>query len=124
MTNNKAMVASAAGTAEHPGVNVTAKTGLNRVLHSSRFAGVRVDIGRACAKASKFYVPVPAAGTSSMCHKCGEKGIRESQAVFRCLSCGWVGGADLNGACNVKQRPGLISKRNRPGKSGGRGGRR
>ena len=82
ITNNKAMVASAAGTAEHPGTNVAAKTGLNRVLHSSRFAGVRTDISRACAKASKFYVPVPAAGTSSMCHRCGDKGIRESQAVF------------------------------------------
>ena len=74
------------------------------VLHSSRFAGVRTDLSRACAKASKFYVPVPAAGTSSMCHRCGEKGIRESQAVFRCPSCEWDGGADLNGACNVTQR--------------------
>ena len=32
ITNNKAMMASAAGTAEHRGVNVAAKTGLNRVL--------------------------------------------------------------------------------------------
>ena len=44
-TNNKGMVASAAGTVEHPGTNVAAKRGLNRALHTSRFAGVRTAMG-------------------------------------------------------------------------------
>ena len=104
ITNNKGLVASAAGTAEHPGASVAAKRTLNRLLHSSRFAGVRVAIERACAKVAKLYVPVPAPGTSSMCHRCGGKGIRESQAVFRCPSCGWVGNADFNAAHNVDHR--------------------
>ena len=104
ITNNKGMVASAAGTAEHPGTSVAAKRTLNRLLHSSRFAGVRVAIERACAKVAKLYVPVPAPGTSSMCHRCGGKGIRESQAVFRCPGCGWVGNADFNAAHNVDHR--------------------
>ena len=104
ITNNKGLMASAAGTAEHPGVNVAAKRTLNRMLHSSRFAGVRTAIERACAKVAKLYVPVPAPGTSSMCHRCGGKGIRESQAVFRCPSCGWVGNADFNAAHNVDHR--------------------
>ena len=90
--------------AEHPGTSVAAKRTLNRLLHSSRFAGVRVAIERACAKVAKLYVPVPAPGTSSMCHRCGGKGIRESQAVFRCPSCGWVGNADFNAAHNVDHR--------------------
>ena len=104
ITNNKALMASAAGTAEHPGTNVAAKKALNRMLHSSRFAGVRSAIERACAIVGKLYVPVPAPGTSSMCHRCGGKGIRESQAVFRCPSCGWVGNADFNAAHNVDHR--------------------
>ena len=104
ITNNKGLVASAAGTAEHLGVSVAAKRTLNRLLRSSRFAGVRTVIERACAKVGKLYVPVPAPGTSSMCHRCGGKGIRESQAVFRCPSCGWVGNADFNAAHNVDHR--------------------
>ena len=64
----------------------------------------RAAINRACAKTSKFYVPVPAPGTSSMCRRCGAKGICESQAVFRYPSCGWVGNADFNAANNVDHR--------------------
>ena len=123
ITNNKGLVASAAGTAEHPGTSVAAKRTLNRLLHSSRFAGVRVAIERACAKVAKLYVPVPAPGTSSMCHRCGGKGIRESQAVFRCPSCGWVGNADFNAAHNVDHRTcthlsiDWVRKTRRPGRS-------
>ena len=40
MTNNKAMVASAAGTAEHPGVNVAAKTGLSAAMRSCPVAAM------------------------------------------------------------------------------------
>ena len=131
ITNNKGMMASAAGTAEHPGTSVAAKRTLNRLLHSSRFAGVRTAIDRACAKTGKLYVPVPAAGTSSMCHRCGAKGIRESQAVFRCPGCGWVGNADFNAANNVDHRACAhfsidgVQPTRRPGRSSldGRAGR-
>ena len=105
ITNNKGLVVSAAGTAEHPGTSVAAKRTLNRLLHSSRFAGVQGPPSNEPApKVAKLYVPVPAPGTSSMCHRCGGKGIRESQAVFRCPSCGWVGNADFNAAHNVDHR--------------------
>ncbi|HUH67573.1 MAG TPA: transposase, partial [Mycobacterium sp.] len=51
------------------------------------------------------FVEVPPAYTSQRCHKCGHtcKENRESQAVFRCLSCGWTGNADTNAAVNVRE---------------------
>ena len=47
-TNNRGMVASAKGTAKHPGSNVAVKRGLNRSLHRARYAGVRRAIARSC----------------------------------------------------------------------------
>lgn len=51
-------------------------------------------------------VLVPAAYTSQACHKCGHvaKGNRESQAVFKCVRCGYRANADINAAKNILGR--------------------
>ena len=106
-TNNRGMMASAKGTAKHPGSNVAAKRGLNRSLHRARYAGVRRAIAREAANStSRAFITVNPAGTSQICHRCGTVGQRESQAEFCCTSpdCGWRGNADHNAATNVRTR--------------------
>ena len=51
-------------------------------------------------------VVVPAAYTSQICHKCGHvaKENRDSQAVFRCVKCGYEANADVNAAENILSR--------------------
>ena len=51
-------------------------------------------------------VIVPAAYTSQTCHQCGHvaKGNRESQAVFKCVECGYQANADVNAAENILSR--------------------
>jgi len=39
--------------------------------------------------------------TSQTCHKCGRKGKRPSQGLFKCPNCGLEYNADLNGAINI-----------------------
>ena len=100
--NAKQLSSSAKGTAEHPGKRVAQKRGLNRALSKARFGGLRRNIERACAKEGKHYIPVPAAGTSITCHRCGSEGTRETQAVFQCSKDGcYTGNADYNGSNTV-----------------------
>ncbi|MEV0808360.1 zinc ribbon domain-containing protein [Micromonospora sp. NPDC050200] len=49
-------------------------------------------------------VKVPAAFTSQRCSRCGntDRNNRESQAMFRCGSCGYQANADVNAAINVR----------------------
>ena len=125
ITNNKALMASAAGTAEHPSVSVAAKRTLNRLLHSSRFAGVRNVIERACAIVGKLYVPVAAAGTSSMCHRCGgQRYPRKPSGVP--MPRLWLGRQRRLQRSAQRRPSNLHPSLNRLGaeKSGGRGGRR
>jgi len=39
--------------------------------------------------------------TSQTCHRCGRKGKRPSQGLFKCPNCGLEYNADLNGAINI-----------------------
>ena len=43
-------------------------------------------------------------GTSHTCSKCGSKGTRPYQGLFRCPECGYECNADFNGAKNIKKR--------------------
>jgi putative transposase len=101
--NVKAMTASARGTVDAPGVNVSAKASLNRGVLASgwgRFAQRLED------KAPGRVVSVRAAYTSQTCSVCGQvdANSRESQARFACTSCGYTGHADVNAACNIRDR--------------------
>jgi putative transposase len=96
----KAMTRSARGTAEDPGRRVRQKAGLNRGILASAWGLLarRLD-----DKAPGRVVTVPPAYTSVRCNACGEVDpkSRESQAVFRCRTCGHAADADVNAACNI-----------------------
>src|ERR1700676_132806 len=94
------MTRSAAGTRENPGRNVRAKAGLNRGILAS---GWGLLVRRLEDKAPGRVEKVSPAVTSQRCSACGQvdRDSRESQAVFRCTACGFVGHADVNAAINI-----------------------
>lgn len=96
----KAMTRSAKGTLDQPGRNVAQKAGLNREILANCWSGL---VQRLEHKASGRVVHVRAAYTSQCCSVCGtvDREARESQAVFRCRSCGHAGNADINAARNI-----------------------
>jgi len=47
------------------------------------------------------FIKIDEAYTSITCHRCGSKGKRPTQGLFRCKSCGLEYNADLNGAINI-----------------------
>jgi putative transposase len=98
--NIRNMTRSAKGTAERPGRNVRAKTGLNRGISRS---GWGLLVRRLEDKAPGRVERVPPAYTSQRCSACGhvDGRSRESQARFRCTACGYAGNADVNAARNI-----------------------
>jgi putative transposase len=98
--NIKNMTTSARGTAEVPGRNVAQKSGLNKAILAQGWGALR---RRTEDKAPGRVQDVPAPYTSLRCSVCGwiSKDSRESQAVFRCSSCGFTCHADTNAAVNV-----------------------
>ena len=91
---------AAKGTAEQPGRNVRAKTGMNREISRS---GWGLLVRRLEDKAPGRVEKAPAAYTSQRCSACGhvDGRSRESQARFRCTACGYAGNADVNAARNI-----------------------
>ena len=98
--NIRNMTRSARGTPEQPGRNVAAKAGLNREIHRS---GWGLLVRRLEDKAPGRVEKVPPAYTSQRCSACGHVASesRESQAVFRCVACGYACNADVNAARNI-----------------------
>lgn len=96
----KQMARSAKGTVDSPGVNVRAKSGLNRSILDK---GWGMFAQRLEHKAAGRVEYVPAAFTSQRCSACGivNGASRESQADFRCTSCGFSANADHNAALNI-----------------------
>lgn len=87
------------------GAGAAQKRGLNRSMRNAALGRLAKCIEYKAARVGVALVEVPAAYTSQRCHHCGHtcKGNRESQAVFRCLSCAWTGNADTNAAVNVRE---------------------
>jgi putative transposase len=98
--NVKSMTRSAKGTADHPGSNVRAKSGLNREILRS---GWGLLVRRLEDKAPGRTQKIRPAFTSQRCSACGkvDPKSRESQAVFRCTTCGYSCNADVNAARNI-----------------------
>jgi putative transposase len=96
----KNMLKSARGTADAPGVNVSAKAGLNRSIAQACW-GILVQ--RLEQKAPGRVERVNPAYTSQTCSECGctHKSNRESQATFVCGACGHSENADVNAAKNI-----------------------
>jgi putative transposase len=100
------MAASAAGTAEEPGRNVAAKSGLNKAILDQGWG----DFRRKATYKEKWrgghVILVPPHGTSQECPECGHRdpGNRKSRDIFCCLSCGYTAPADLVGSIIILRR--------------------
>jgi putative transposase len=94
------MTWSAKGTAAQPGRNVRQKAGLNRGILAS---GWGLLVKRLEDKAPGRVQKISPAFTSQTCSACGtrDREARESQASFRCRSCGHAENADVNAAKNI-----------------------
>jgi transposase len=94
------MTRSASGTTDNPGRNVRQKTGLNRRILAS---GWGLLVRRLENKAPGRVEKISPAYTSQRCSACGHLAAdsRESQALFRCIACGYTGNADVNAASNI-----------------------
>jgi len=98
--NIRGMTRSARGTKKQPGRNVAAKAGLNKGILD---AGWGLLERRLQEKAPGRIEKVQAAYTSQRCSACGHMAAesRESQALFRCVACGYACNADVNAARNI-----------------------
>ena len=93
------MTRSAKGTAEAPGTNVRARSGLNRALLDAGFGMLATLIREKAAHAARVVVSVDPKYTSQTCAQCAHvaKASREG-ARFACVSCGHEADADVNAA--------------------------
>lgn len=98
----KGMTASAKGTADAPGANVKAKSGLNRAILASGWGLLERNLAY---KAGRI-VRVNPAHTSQTCPACGhvDRANRPHQSTFRCQACGRSANADVNAAENIRRR--------------------
>ena len=100
------MSKSAKGTAEAPGKNVAAKSGLNQAILDQSWFEFRRQLDYKTQWQGGFLVAVPAQNTSRTCPCCGHvaKENRQTQANFECVECGYTENADVVGALNVLGR--------------------
>ena len=83
-----------------------AKAGLDRSILSNNWSRLMTRLKDKMDANGGNLVIVPAAYTSQACHECGHvaKKNRESQAVFKCVECGYRANADVNAAMNILSR--------------------
>lgn len=100
------MSKSAKGTAETPGKNVVAKSGLNQAILDQSWFEFRRQLDYKTQWQGGFLVAVPPQNTSRTCPCCGHiaKENRQTQANFECVECGYTENADVVGALNVLGR--------------------
>jgi putative transposase len=94
------MTRSARGTIRSPGRGVRQKAGLNRGILAS---GWGLLVLRLEDKAFGRVERINPAYTSQRCSACGHVAAesRESQALYRCVACGYACNADVNAARNI-----------------------
>ncbi|MFA5520835.1 MAG: transposase [Castellaniella sp.] len=97
------MSRSAAGTADAPGRNVRAKSGLNKSILDQGWFEFRRQLDYKLAWSGDYLVVVPAQNTSRTCPCCGHVSAenRQTQARFACVECGFEENADVVGAINI-----------------------
>jgi putative transposase len=97
------MSRSAAGTAETPGKNVRAKSGLNKSILDQGWYEFRRQLEYKLAWNGGWLELVPPPNTSRTCPACSHVSAenRQTQAEFRCVQCGFEGNADVVGATNI-----------------------
>lgn len=99
----KDMTRSAKGTLAEPGRYVQQKSGLNREILSK---GWGMLVRRLEHKAQGRVEKVDPRFTSQTCNACRHcaQENRKSQAVFLCVACGHRADADVNAACNIRDK--------------------
>jgi len=97
------MSRSAAGTADAPGRNVRAKSGLNKAILDQGWYEFRRQLDYKLSWNGGWLVAVPPQNTSRTCPCCGHASAdnRKTQVQFLCVECGFEENADLVGAINV-----------------------
>lgn len=100
------MSKSAAGTADAPGRNVRAKSGLNKSILDQGWFEFRRQLDYKLAWNGGHLIAVPPRDTSRTCPCCGHVSAdnRQSQTRFACVECGFEDNADLVGAINILSR--------------------
>jgi len=100
------MSQSAAGSADKPGKNVAAKSGLNKAILDQGWFEFRRQLDYKLDWNGGMLVAVPAQYTSQTCPCCGHvaKENRQTQAKFECVECGYANNADVVGAMNILAR--------------------
>jgi putative transposase len=101
--NVKGMSRSAKGTAEDPGKNVRAKSGLNKSILDQGWGNFRRMLEYKSLWLGGEVLAVNPAYTSRTCSACGYESVdnRKTQAKFHCVSCGHEAHADHNAALNI-----------------------
>jgi putative transposase len=97
------MSTSARGTSEQPGINVKAKSGLNKSILDQGWFEFKWQLDYKLAWRGGTLAEVDYRHTSQTCSCCGHtaKENRPTQAEFECLACGHKENADLNAARNI-----------------------
>jgi putative transposase len=97
------MSKSAAGSADEPGKNVRAKSGLNKAILDQGWFEFRRQLDYKLAWNGGHLIAVPPKNTSRTCPCCGHISAdnRQTQAKFQCMECGFEENADVVGAINV-----------------------
>lgn len=100
------MTKSAKGSADEPGKNVKAKSGLNREILNMSLHSVKMQLGYKTIRYGSELVLVNPAYTSQTCSCCGHvsKENRKIQAKFICVECGHSDNADINAAKNILKK--------------------
>jgi transposase len=96
----KNMTCSARGTIEKPGVNVRAKSGLNRSILGMAWSKTERMLAYKCLWEAGVLIRVRAEYSSQTCARCGEvaEESRQSRDWFCCVVCGHRAPADTNAA--------------------------
>ena len=94
---------SAKGTAERPGRNIRAKSGLNRSILDQGWYEMRRQLEYKQLWRGGQVLAIPPAYTIQRCVCCGHtaKENRQTQSKFVCQVCGYTENADINGARNI-----------------------
>jgi IS605 OrfB family transposase len=97
------MSQSAKGSSENPGRRVRAKAVLNKAILDQGWGEFKRQLNYKLDWSGGIFLKVNPKYTSQRCNKCGftDKGNRQSQSYFCCLSCCHTDNADTNAAKNI-----------------------
>ncbi|WP_010089710.1 RNA-guided endonuclease InsQ/TnpB family protein [Burkholderia ubonensis] len=114
------MSRSAAGSADAPGKNVRAKSGLNKAILDQGWFEFRRQLDYKLAWRGGWLIAVPPQHTSRTCPACDHVSAenRQTQARFACVACGFEEHADVVGAINILARGHRVAACGEPVQSG------